>query len=149
MVRIPGITPDKLRYFSWHKWIGVTVFALAVLRLFWRVSHPAPPLPAGMSAWQRVAAHAVHVLLYALMIAIPVTGYLYTYAANVPVVYLGVIPLPRLIGPDPALKGVFKAVHIALNYGLFALVAVHVAAAVKHQWLDRDRLLSRMLPFLK
>jgi cytochrome b561 len=149
MVRIPGITPDKLRYFSWHKWIGVTVFALAVLRLLWRASHAAPALPAGMSAWQRYAAHVVHLLLYVLMIAIPVTGYLYTLAANVPVVYLGLIPLPRIIGADPELKVVFRAVHIVLNYGLFALVAVHVAAAVKHQWIDRDRLLSRMLPFLK
>lgn len=83
------------------------------------------------------------------MIAIPVTGYLYTLAANVPVVFLGLIPLPRIIGPDPALKVAFRTAHIALNYGLFAFVAVHVAATIKHQWLDRDRLLSRMLPFLK
>ena len=149
MVRIPGITPDKLPYFSWHKWIGVTVFVLAVLRILWRASHAAPPLPAGMRTWQRGAAHAVHVLLYMLMIAIPVTGYLYSLATNVPVVYLGVIPLPRVIGPDPVLKVVFRTAHIALNYGLLALVATHVAAAVKHQWHDHDRLLSRMLPFLK
>lgn len=149
MVRIPGITPDKLRYFSWHKWIGVTVFALAVLRVLWRASHAAPPLPTGMNPWQRRSAHAVHVLLYVLMFAIPVTGYLYSSAANVPVVYLGMIPLPRIIGPDQALKVVLRTVHIALNYGLLALVAAHVAAAVKHQWLHRDHLLARMLPFLK
>ncbi|MDR3099953.1 MAG: cytochrome b [Paraburkholderia sp.] len=149
MVRVPGITPDKLRYFSWHKWIGVTVFALAVLRMLWRASHATPPLPSGTSAWQRGAAQAVHLLLYVLMIAIPVTGYFYSLAANVPVIYLGLIPLPRIIGPDDALKVVFKTVHIALNYGLLVLVTVHVAAAVKHQWFDRDRLLSRMLPFLK
>ncbi|MCG5078928.1 cytochrome b [Paraburkholderia tagetis] len=149
MVRIPGITPDKLRYFSWHKWVGVTVFVLAVLRLLWRASHAVPALPAGMSAWQRGAAHAVHALLYVLMITIPVTGYLYSMAANVPVVYLGTIELPRIIGPDPVLKVVFRTVHIALNYGLLALVSIHIAAAIKHQWHDRDRLLSRMLPFLK
>ena len=76
MTRIPGFTPEKLRYFSWHKWIGVTVFALALVRVLWRLTHEAPPLPSGMSAWQRAAANAVHGLLYLLMIAVPVTGYL-------------------------------------------------------------------------
>jgi len=149
MTRIPGITPDKLRFYSWHKWIGVTVLAFALLRIVWRLTHRAPPLPRSMSAWQRCAAHAVHVALYALMIAIPVSGYLYSAAANVPVVYLGLVPLPRLIAPDPVLKVWLRSVHIALDYGLLALVVGHAAAAVKHQWIDRDGLLERMLPFLK
>ncbi|SMG42512.1 cytochrome b [Paraburkholderia susongensis] len=149
MTDIPGFTPTKLRYFSWHKWIGVTVFALAILRILWRATHAAPPLPRRMPAWQRGGAHLVHLLLYVLMIAIPISGYLYSSAANVPVVYLGLIPLPRLIAPDPQLKEVLKNLHIALNYTLLALVALHVVAALKHQWLDRDGLLSRMLPFLK
>lgn len=97
--RHPGFTPTKLRYFSWHKWIGVTVFALAVLRILWRATHAAPPLPRRMPAWQRGAAHLTHLLLYVLMIAIPASGYLYSSAANIPVVYLGLIPLPRLIAP--------------------------------------------------
>ncbi|MEQ5840983.1 cytochrome b [Paraburkholderia acidicola] len=149
MTDIPGFTPTKLRYFSWHKWIGVTVFALAVLRILWRATHAAPPLSRETPLWQRGAAHAVHGLLYVLMVAIPVSGYLYSSAANVPVVYLGLVPLPRLIAPDPALKVLLKTVHITLNYGLLALVVMHVAAALKHQWLDRDGLLSRMIPFLK
>ncbi|RKP51060.1 cytochrome b [Trinickia fusca] len=149
MTSIHGFTPAKLRYFSWHKWMGVTVFALAVLRIVWRFTHAAPPLPRRMSAWQRVAAQVVHLLLYVLMIAIPVTGYLYSSAANVPVVYFGIVPLPRLIAPDPVLKETLKTLHTVLNYGLAVLVAVHVAAAVKHQWIDRDGLLARMLPFLK
>ncbi|MGH8780616.1 cytochrome b [Paraburkholderia sp.] len=149
MTDIPGFTPTKLRYFSWHKWIGVTVFALAVLRILWRATHTAPALPRQMPAWQRSAANLTHLLLYVLMIAIPVSGYLYSSAANVPVVYLGLIPLPRLIAPDPTLKVVLKTIHITLNYGLLALVAAHVAGALKHHWLDRDGLLSRMIPFLK
>lgn len=149
MTRMPGITPDKLRFYSWHKWIGVTVLALAMLRVLWRITHPAPPLPASMGHWQRLAAHAVHLALYALMIAIPVSGYLYSSAANFRVIYLGIIPLPPLISPDPVLKVWFKSIHIALDYGLLALVAGHVAAALKHHWLDGDGLLSRMLPFLK
>ncbi|OAJ51687.1 cytochrome b [Paraburkholderia ginsengiterrae] len=149
MTDIPGFTPTKLRYFSWHKWIGVTVFALAVLRILWRATHAGPQMPRRMALWQRAAAHLVHLLLYVLMIAIPASGYLYSSAANIPVVYLGLIPLPRLIAPDPHLKELLKAVHIALNYTLLVLVALHVAGALKHQWLDRDGLLSRMLPFLK
>ncbi|ASL43514.1 hypothetical protein bAD24_I08485 [Burkholderia sp. AD24] len=149
MTDIPGFTPTKLRYFSWHKWIGVTVFALAVLRILWRATHAAPPMPRRMPTWQRGAANLVHLLLYVLMIAIPASGYLYSSAANVPVVYLGLIPLPRLIAPDPHLKELLKTIHITLNYTLLVLVALHVVAALKHQWLDRDGLLSRMLPFLK
>lgn len=149
MTDIPGITPQKLRYFSWHKWIGVTVFVLALARIVWRLTHPAPALPGHMSGWERAAAHAGHGLLYVLMIAVPVTGYLYSSAANVPVVYLGLVPLPRIISPDPALKAFFKTAHIALDYGLAALVVAHVLAALKHQWIDRDGLLARMIPFLK
>ncbi|TKC91052.1 cytochrome b [Trinickia terrae] len=149
MTDIPGFTPTKLKYFSWHKWIGVTVFALAVVRIIWRATHAVPPMPRRMPHWQKLAANLVHVLLYALMIAIPVSGYLYSSAANVPVVYLGIVPLPRLIAPNPELKVILKAVHVVLNYSLLGLLALHVAGAVKHQWLDRDGLLSRMIPFLK
>ncbi|KVC90012.1 cytochrome B [Burkholderia ubonensis] len=149
MTDIPGFTPTKLKYFSWHKWIGVTVSALAAVRVLWRATHMPPPAPAGMPALQRIAAHGVHMLLYVLMIVIPVTGYLYSSASNIPVVYLGIVPLPRLIDPDPALKETFKTLHVSLNYILLALVALHVLAVAKHQLLDRDGLLSRMLPSAK
>src|SRR6185437_3518172 len=78
MTSIHGLTPAKLRYVSWHKWIGVTVFAFATLRVLWRLTHHAPPLPRRMPAWQRAAANLVHLLLYVLMIAIPITGYLFS-----------------------------------------------------------------------
>ncbi|MBN3752630.1 cytochrome b [Paraburkholderia sp. Tr-20389] len=149
MTDIPGFTPTKLKYVSWHKWIGVTVFALAVLRLIWRATHEAPSMPAAMPAWQKGAAHATHALLYVLMLAIPVTGYFFSSAAGVQVVYLGVLPLPTLIGPDQALKAVLRTAHIALNYTLLALFAMHVLAALKHQFVERDGLLARMIPFLK
>jgi cytochrome b561 len=149
MTSIHGFTPAKLRYVSWHKWIGVTVFALATLRVLWRLTHRTPPLPRRMPPWQRAAANLVHLLLYGLMIAIPITGYLFSSASNVPVVYLGVVPLPRLIAPDPTLKALFKTAHLVLNYTLAVLFLAHVGAALKHQWIDRDGLLTRMLPFLK
>ncbi|MDE1179790.1 cytochrome b [Paraburkholderia sp.] len=147
MTDIPGFTPTKLRYFSWHKWIGVTVLVLAVLRVVWRALNRPPALPAGMHDWEKRAAHAGHALLYLLMLAIPVTGYFYSSAAGIQVVYLGVLPLPKLIGADPAIALVLKKTHIYLNYTLLAVVAGHLLAVVKHQVIDRQKLLSRMLPF--
>jgi cytochrome b561 len=149
MTDIPGFTPTKLKYVSWHKWIGVTVFVLALLRITWRVTHQAPSMPSAMPAWQKAAAHATHGLLYVLMLAIPLSGYMFSSAAGVQVVYLGVLPLPTLIGPDHALKAVLRTVHVLLNYTLLVLVVMHVLAALKHQFVERDGLLARMIPFLK
>ncbi|MEC4720223.1 cytochrome b [Noviherbaspirillum sp. CPCC 100848] len=146
MVDIPGITPTKLKYFSWHKWLGITVLGLACLRLLWRLGHKAPAYPASMANWQQSAAHGLHGLLYVLMFAIPVSGYLYSLAAGVPVVYLGIIPMPALIEPNPELKTLLKSVHYWLNMTLLALFVLHVAAALKHQFIDRDGVLKRMLP---
>ena len=147
MTDIPGITPTKLRYFSWHKWIGVSVLVLVLVRILWRATHAAPALPASTHAWERLAAHAGHAALYLLMLAIPVTGYFYSSAAGIQVVYLGIWPLPTLIGPDIALKVVLRTIHVALNYTLLAVVAVHVLAVVKHHFIDRQNILARMLPF--
>jgi cytochrome b561 len=146
MVDIPGLTPTKLRYFSWHKWIGITVLGLACLRLLWRLTHPAPPLPSSMHGWQQTAANAMHVLLYILIFAVPVSGYFYSLAAGVPVVYLSIVPLPVLIDPNPEWKPVLKQVHYWLNMTLLAAFCIHVAGALKHQLIDRDGVLKRMLP---
>jgi cytochrome b561 len=147
MTDIPGLTPTKLRYFSWHKWAGVTVLALATLRLLWRLRRQPPPYPAGMPGWQSRAAHALHGLLYLMMFAVPLSGYFYSLAAGVPVVYFGLFPLPTLIEADPALKPVLGALHYWLNMGLAALVAIHVLAALKHVLIDHDGIVGRMLPF--
>lgn len=147
MTDIPGLTPAKLRYYSWHKWAGVTVLALAALRLLWRARRGAPAYPPSMPAWQQRAAHGLHALLYVLMVAVPVSGYFYTLAAGVPVVYLGLFKLPVLIAPDPALKPLLKALHYWLDMTLAGVVGLHVAAALKHLLLDRDGIMQRMLPF--
>jgi cytochrome b561 len=146
MTNIPGITPTKLKYFSWHKWVGVTIFGLACLRLLWRLTHTPPAYPDSMPRWQQNAAHGVHGLLYLLIFAIPVSGYFYSLAAGIPVVYLGIVPLPVFIGPDPELKALLKEVHYALNMVLLGAFCLHVLAALKHQLIDRDRTLQRMLP---
>ena len=145
MTDIPGLTPTKLRYYSYHKWIGVTVFLLAVVRVTWRLTHRPPPLPP-MSTWQRASANLAHAALYALMLIIPLAGYLYSYAAGVPVVYFGLIELPPLITPNPAHKDIFKYSHIWLNYVMGVLVIIHIAAALWHQFAQHDGLLRRMLP---
>jgi cytochrome b561 len=147
MTSIPGFSPAKLRYFSWHKWLGVTVFAIAVLRVLWRVLHKPPPHPAHMPAWQNHAADAVHMLLYFLIFAVPISGYLYTLSAGVPVVYLGVWPMPVIMAPNPEWKPVFRAVHYWLDMTMAALVFAHAGAALKHHFIDRDTVLKRMLPF--
>ncbi|WP_323140556.1 cytochrome b [Massilia phyllosphaerae] len=147
MTDIHGFSPTKLRYFAWHKWIGVTVLVLALARLLWRATHKPPPLPDTMHRWEETAAHLGHAALYVLMLAIPISGYFYTSAAGIPVVYLGVLPLPTIIGANPAIAATLKVLHIWLNYGLLAAVTGHLLAVVKHQLIDRQRLLQRMLPF--
>jgi cytochrome b561 len=140
------LSPQKLRLVSYHKWIGVTVFVLALVRLVWRLTHPAPPLPASVPAWQRRAAAIAHAALYALMLAVPLSGWLMSSAKGVPTVWLGLIPLPDLIGKDEGLGQALRTVHAALNYALLALVLAHVGAALKHRFVDRDDVLARMLP---
>lgn len=146
MSDMPGITPTKLKYYSWHKWSGVTILGLVALRLLWRLKNSAPAYPASMPDWQKGAAHGLHGLLYVLMFAVPLSGYFYSLSAGVPVVYFGLFPLPVLMEPNPALKPVLKALHYWLNMGMLGAVALHVAAALKHQFVDRDGVLKRMLP---
>jgi cytochrome b561 len=137
-------SPTKLKYYNWHKWAGTTILALSALRLLWRLSHRPPAADPSMPAWQRGAAHAVHWALYALFFAVPLVGWAYSSAAGYPVVLYGVLPLPDFVSPDKALAETVKPWHARLAYGLAALVLLHVAGALKHQWIDRDRLLSRM-----
>lgn len=143
-----ALSPDKLRMMSYHKWLGVTVFLLLLLRLLWRATHKPAPLEPGMPAWQRIAAGAVHVLLYVLLFAIPLSGWLMSSAKGFQTVYFGVLPLPDLLGKDKQLGDMLAEVHEALNFTMLALLAAHVAAALKHHVIDHDGTLARMLPFL-
>ncbi|HZX33676.1 MAG TPA: cytochrome b [Rhodocyclaceae bacterium] len=142
------LSPMKLKIFSWHKWAGVTIFLLVMVRLAWRIGHRPPALPEAMPRWQQVAAHGLHHALYLLMAAIPLSGWLMSSAKGFQTVWFGVLPLPDLVGKSEALAEVLETVHMGLNYLLLALVAAHVAAAVKHHLVDRDDILARMLPFL-
>jgi len=142
-------SPAKLALYSYHKWIGVSIFTLAVLRLSWRLTHAPPPLSEAMPAWQRHFAAALHVVLYLLILVIPVTGWLYSSAAGVPTVPFGIaaLQLPDVLERNKELAGSLRFLHVALNFSLAALVGLHVAAALKHQFFDRDGLIGRMNPF--
>jgi len=139
-------SPEKFRYYAWHKWLGITVFLLAAARLAWRTVNPAPALPESLPAWQKRAARAAHVLLYALMLAIPLSGWIYSSATGVSVTYLGLVDLPNLVPKDRELARALLLLHRSLNYLLAAVVTVHVAAAFWHHFVDRDDILARMLP---
>lgn len=141
------LSPGKLKLYSWHKWAGMSLLALAVVRLAWRMSHPAPALPSGMGAWARRAAHAGHWALYGLMLAIPLSGWLMSSAQGFSVVWFGVLTLPDLVPRNAALGAALKNVHITLNYALLLAVTGHVAAALHHQVVKKDALMGRMLPF--
>lgn len=140
------VSPTRLKLLTWHKWVGVTILGLSLLRLAWRVGHTPPPGPP-MPRWPARAAAGAHALLYALAIMVPIAGWAYSNAAGFPVVWLGVLPLPELLPANKALAATAKAWHAALAWGLAALAAGHVGAAVWHQWIRQDRLLERMNPW--
>jgi cytochrome b561 len=143
------LSPQKLRLFSYHKWVGVTIFMLAAARLLWRLGHPAPALPQDMRPWERRLVHAAHGLLYALFFAAPLTGWLFSSAAGFQTVYLGVLPIPDLLPRDKALAEPLRIAHHWINYAMAAVIALHAAAALKHHFVDRDDVLRRMLPRTK
>jgi cytochrome b561 len=138
-------SPTRLKLYNWHKWAGATILALSALRLLWRLTHR-PPAEPPMPAWQAKAAGAVHGLLYVLFFAVPLVGWAYSSAAGFPIVVFGVLPLPDFVSPDKALSEAIKPWHGYLAYALATLVVLHVAAALKHQFINRDRLIARMMP---
>ncbi len=141
-----SLSPTKLKLYSWHKWAGVTVFLLVVVRLGWRVAHPPPPLPFGMALPMRLAASATHGLLYLLMFAIPLSGWVMSSAKGFQTVWFGILPLPDLVAKNVELGDRLQALHSTLNWVLAAVVVLHIGAALKHHFVDHDDILTRMLP---
>ncbi len=140
-----------------HKSVGITVLGLAILRLLWRVAHRPPPLPSTYPAWEKTSAHAAHVALYVVIFGLPLSGWLHdsawTGAATHPMFLFGLVPWPRLWffqGLDDSAKdhwhAVLFTVHKAFGYALYGLLALHVLGALKHQFIDKEPELQRMLP---
>ena len=143
------VGPDRIQVVGWHKWLGVTIAFLWGFRVLWRASHRPPALPASSPAWQNAASHLVHVALYLLMIAIPVSGWLMSSAKGYTTNFFGLFDLPNLLMKDKELGHTLKEVHEVLANSLMALVGLHIAAALKHQLVDKDNLLGRMRPARK
>jgi cytochrome b561 len=136
---------EKLAILARHKSFGITILGLAVIRLAWRWIDRPPPLPP-MPRWQHFAAQLNHWALYALLFAMPLTGWMMSSASNYPVSWFGLVQLPDFVAPDRSLKEQLEDTHEVLAKFLIALALLHVAAALKHQFVDRDGLLWRMLP---
>lgn len=136
---------ERLIMMSRHKSFGITILGLAAIRLAWRLFDRPPPPPA-MPRWQEIAARLNHWGLYLILFALPLTGWLMSSAANRPASWFGLVQLPDFIAPDEGLEEIFEETHELLVNVLFALAGLHVAAALKHQFVDRDGLLLRMLP---
>lgn len=141
------LSPTKLKLYSYHKWIGITVLLLFVPRILWRITHR-PPAPLPMPAWQHRIAEGTHHLLYLLMFLVPLSGWLMSSAKGFQTVYLGIIPLPDLLTKEKQLGDLLTSVHQILNFTMAALVITHLAAALKHYLVDRDEVLGRMIPLL-
>ncbi len=140
-----------------HKSIGITVLGLVLLRILWRISHKPPAMPKTYAPWERLAAHAAHGALYVVILALPVSGWMHDSAwkgaASHPIYLYGLIPWPRIgwienVEPHhkETLHTVFFSVHVYAAYALYALLALHIIGALKHQFWDREPELQRMLP---
>lgn len=141
----------RLAAYDTHKSIGLTVLTLSLLRLGWRLANPAPPLPGRMKGWERVLARGTHVLFYVLMIGVPLGGWALVSSSPIvrPTSFWGLFDWPHL--PLPRSEGLADQIEAAHGLGAWIIVltlALHVAGALKHQFLDRDVVLWRMLPLV-
>jgi cytochrome b561 len=145
MTDVPKGTPERAFWFNLHKSIGTTIGVLVLIRVWWRVTHRPPALPASMPAWEVTAAKISHALLYACLIVMPVVGFLASNFTKYGVKYFG-IPIGPFFPENQGLRDGLQEVHQFTSYVLATVVIVHVLAAVKHLVLDKDRVFERMLP---
>ncbi len=139
-------SPFKLKLYSWHKWFGICILILFFVRLAWRLSHRPPALPAKMSVAEKRLAHLGHGLLYLLMFLIPLSGWLMSSAAGFQVILFGIVPIPNLLAKDQVLSEQLAQLHFGLNLFMAALVIGHALVALKHHFIDKDDVLTRILP---
>jgi cytochrome b561 len=139
------LSPYKIHLINYHKWIGLTVLWLSLVRILWRAQHQPPQLPLTLSPWERSAASATHTTLYVLMVATPLLGWWLSSAMGFPLKYLGAIPLPDLGPKDKAVAQWIEPIHAAFAWTLVTLASIHAAAALRHQVIRRDDILRRII----
>jgi cytochrome b561 len=139
----------KLSPVVWHKSWGITILALATIRLVWRLFNPTPLLPPTLKPWERSAAHVTHYGLYILLFAMPLTGWIASSARSFPVSWFGWFQLPDLVGANRPMYDVLMTAHFWMSWAVVAIAGLHVAAALKHHFILKDDVLRRMLPFTK
>ena len=137
----------KLSLLARHKSVGITILMLAILRLLWRWMNPTPALPQTLRSWEQSLARLTHVLLYVLLFAMPLSGWTMSSARGFPVSWFGFFQLPDLVPKNKSLYEALLMTHSTLAWVLGAVVALHVAAALKHHFMLKDDVLRRMLPF--
>lgn len=148
MVQLPdvGFDTEKITLILVHKALGMLALAGVVARLAWRVLNPLPRLAEGLPAWQQVAARFVHLWFYALMFALPLTGWLMNSAGGYPLPFFGLFELPDIASRNESLFRLWIVVHRWLGYALVLLLVLHAGAALRHHWRLRDDTLRRILP---
>lgn len=139
----PGPTQDTL--YTLHKNVGLIIFLLAIARLAWRWRNPVPLLPGDVPTWQATLARTTHALLYVLLFALPLSGYLYTALGGYPVPFLFFGDLGKLLPTNKPVSAVFETIHIGLTFALYFTVALHVAGALQHHLVRKDGVLRRIL----
>jgi cytochrome b561 len=142
MVGVP-ISLKKLKLYGWHKEYGILALMLVMMRLGWRMANTTPAL--SLSRWEVIAARTVHWAFYAFMFALPITGWLITSAAGLPVSFFGWFVLPNLVPSSDYWMKIFQVIHQWLGYGLIAIIVLHTSAALKHHFINKDNILRRML----
>lgn len=145
MVGIPKNTPERAFFFNLHKSLGIITVIFIVMLIVWRIRHVAPPLPSAMPKWERMAANLNHRLFYVFMVLVTLTGYLTSSFSRYGPKLFG-IALPHWGWEDAALRGNFTAVHRITALIFAVLIAIHIAAALKHLLVDKDGVFQRMLP---
>jgi cytochrome b561 len=139
----------KLARLDWHKSFGMTILMLAVLRLLWRLFNSPPELPAGMTAIEMLLARAAHFFFYAFLFIMPLTGWMMSSAKNFSVSWFHQFTWPNLVAPNEQAFNILRTTHDTLSWLLFALALLHILAALKHHFWNKDDVLKRMLPFTK
>lgn len=136
----------KMAAYDWHKWLGLTVWLLAIARVLWRQTHPPPAALASIPAWQHRIAELVHWTLYGLLLVMPVVGWMATNALGFDIVLYNLVTLPALMGTSKPLGFALLAAHGWMGWAMILLVGMHAGAALQHHFLARDDTLRRMLP---